>query len=150
MRFINGNITDITFGFICHQVNCKGVMGAGVALAIRRKWPIVYNEYRTAYINKQLWLGNVIFVNVTPTLCVANLCGQDRYGRAGIYTNYDALHKAIKSVNVIRNTAIKDTNMSIPVYFPNHMGCGLAGGNWNVVIEIISRYVPDAEIINYV
>lgn len=28
--------------YICQQVNCRGVMGAGLALKIRRKWPVVY------------------------------------------------------------------------------------------------------------
>ena len=32
MKIINGNILDITEGVIVHQVNCKGVMGAGLAL----------------------------------------------------------------------------------------------------------------------
>ena len=150
MRFINMDITDVTFGFVCHQVNCKGVMGAGVALAIRRKWPIVYNEYIIAHTKKQLWLGNVIFVNVTSSrLCVANLCGQDRYGRVGRFTDYDALHTAIQTVSKTRNAAVKITNMPIPVYFPNHMGCSLAGGDWDIVIEIISKYIPDATIVNY-
>jgi O-acetyl-ADP-ribose deacetylase (regulator of RNase III) len=149
MEFINGNITDITFGFVCHQVNCQGVMGAGVALAIRKKWPVVYNEYIIAHTKYQLWLGNTIFVNVTPTLCVANLCGQDRYGRTGVYTNYEALHRAIHYVSETRTAAVEKVSMQIPVYFPNGMGCRLAGGDWNVVIQIIGKYIPDAKIINY-
>lgn len=31
--------------YICQQVNCRGVMGAGLALKIRRKWPVVYQQY---------------------------------------------------------------------------------------------------------
>jgi hypothetical protein len=30
---------------ICHIVNDIGVMGAGIALSIRKKWPIAYNKY---------------------------------------------------------------------------------------------------------
>ena len=149
MEFVNGNITDVTFGFVCHQVNCQGKMGAGIALAIRKKWPVVYNEYIRVYTEGKLQLDDVIFVNVTPTLCIANLCGQDRYGRVGIYTNYNALHTSIRSVGEMRNTAIKRANMAIPVYFPNHMGCGLAGGDWNIVSRIIEKYIPDAIIVKY-
>ena len=29
---------------ICHQVNCCGVMGAGLAKQIRDKWPVVFDE----------------------------------------------------------------------------------------------------------
>lgn len=50
IKFVNGNI--LTFPerdedtIICHQVNCKGVMGAGLAKQIRDKWPDVYDRYR--------------------------------------------------------------------------------------------------------
>ena len=149
MEFINGNITDVTFGFVCHQVNCQGVMGAGVALAIRKKWLAAYSKYKWAYTNCELKLGNVIFVKIQTGLCVAHICGQDRYGRVGVYTNYEALHKAIRYISETRTIVNKDTGVTYPVYFPNRMGCGLAGGDWNIVIRIIGKYIPDAKIINY-
>ena len=149
MEFINGDITDITFGFVCHQVNCQGVMGAGVALAIRNKWPVTYAEYRRAYICDTLYLGNTIFVEIRPGLYVIHICGQDRYGRVGVYTNYDALHKAIRYISKARIIVNKDTGVTYPVYFPNGMGCRLAGGDWNVVIQIIGKYIPDAKVVNY-
>lgn len=31
---------------ICHQVNCQGVMGAGLAKQIRIRWPEVYVDYK--------------------------------------------------------------------------------------------------------
>ena len=150
MEFVNGDITEVTSGIICHQVNCQGVMGAGVALAIRRKWGAVYPTYRKAYINDNLQLGNVIYVVVGPGLIVANLCGQNRYGRIGIYTDYEALHKTIQHVSETRVTTVKQVGTQIPVYFPNRMGCCLAGGDWNIVIRIIGKYIPDAKIVNYV
>jgi hypothetical protein len=149
MEFINGNITDITFGIICHQVNCQGVMGAGVALAIRNKWPVVYTVYHEAYGTNYLRLGRVIFVMIDSGLIVANLCGQNRYGRKGIFTEYDALHKAIHYISEVKRKIDKKMDIPIPVYFPNGMGCRLAGGDWNIVIKIIGKYIPDAKIVNY-
>lgn len=149
MEFINGNITDVTSGIICHQVNCQGVMGAGVALAIRKKWPVAYAEYKQAYTNGALILGNIIFAKIQADLYVVHICGQDRYGHIGIYTNYEALHKAIHSLSEMRRKVSKDIGVVFPVYFPNGMGCRLAGGDWNVVIKIIEKYIPDAKIVNY-
>jgi len=149
MQYINGDITDIKFGFVCHQVNCQGKMGAGVALAIRRKWPIAYNEYMAAHDKKELQLGNVIFATVSPDLCVAHLCGQDRYGYKGVFTNYDALHKAICHVSEVRGESIERMHVPIPVYFPKGMGCGFGGGDWKTVSSIISTYIGDAIIVNY-
>ena len=122
MQFINGDITDIKFGFVCHQVNCQGKMGAGVALAIRKKWPTAYSEYTFAHSKKELQLGNVIFATVSPDLCIAHLCGQDTYGYNGILTNYDALHKTIYHVSEVRNEAIERIHVPIPIYFPKGDG----------------------------
>lgn len=149
MKFINGDITGIKFGFICHQVNCQGKMGAGVALAIRRKWPIAYNEYMAAHDKKELQLGNVIFATVSPDLYVVHLCGQNRYGYKGVFTNYDALHKAVCHVSEVRNEAIERIHVPIPIYFPNKMGSGFGGGDWKIVSNIISTYIEDAIIVNY-
>ena len=32
IKTVYGNILDATEDIICHQVNCQGVMGAGVAM----------------------------------------------------------------------------------------------------------------------
>lgn len=46
-KTIKGDITKvITSGYIMHQTNYYGNMGAGVALAIAKKWPAVNQEYR--------------------------------------------------------------------------------------------------------
>ncbi len=38
MKIINGNLLEVKKGIIAHQCNCKGVMGAGIALQIKKKW----------------------------------------------------------------------------------------------------------------
>ena len=45
-NIIYDDITKSNADYICHQVNCQGVMGSGVAKAIRDKWPQVYEEYK--------------------------------------------------------------------------------------------------------
>lgn len=41
----NSDLLKIDKGIICHQTNCIGVMGGGIALQIRNKWPNVYKQY---------------------------------------------------------------------------------------------------------
>ena len=49
VKLIEGNIlTSPTCNentIICHQVNCRAAMGAGLARQIRDKWPVVFDEY---------------------------------------------------------------------------------------------------------
>jgi len=147
ISFINKDITTVTEGIICHQVNCRGVMGAGLAKKIRSKFPKVYKEYIRQYKNNNLQLGNVSFVriSITPSLFVANLCGQDEYGRQGIFTNYQAVRKCLTIVAEFKGLHLE----SIPIYIPDHMGCILGGGDWEKVLQIIYLTVPDAIITKY-
>lgn len=140
MELIRKNILNIEKGLICQQVNCKGVMGAGLALSIRKKWPSVYDEYRQAFKEKNLNLGFVEFVSVDNGIYVVNLCAQDGYGRSRRYTNYKALRICLKTVARFSGALL------LPCYIPYKMGCGLAGGDWNIVEKIIEEEIPNAII----
>ncbi|WP_223260709.1 hypothetical protein [Bacillus sp. LNXM65] len=39
IKTVDGNILEASEDIICHQVNCKGVMGAGLAKQIKSKYP---------------------------------------------------------------------------------------------------------------
>ena len=43
---INGNILNCSENIIVHQTNCLGVMGAGLALQLRKKYPIIFDKYK--------------------------------------------------------------------------------------------------------
>ena len=61
------------------KVNCQFVMGGGVALALRKKWPVVYNNY--VEIGKQYkkpsneWLGTCQIVGKLIKTDMTNLFG---------------------------------------------------------------------------
>lgn len=148
VSFVNKDITTITEGIICHQVNCRGVMGAGLAKQIRNKFPKAYEEYMIQYGRNNLWLGNVVFATIssTPFLVVANLCGQDGYGRQGIFTNYKAVKQCLTTV--VEFKKLLDLTFS-PIWIPFKMGCTRGGGNWEKVLQIIYKVAPDAIIAQY-
>ena len=142
---ITGNILDTTKGIICHQTNCQGVMGSGLALHIKRKWPEVYKQYKKCYNNGSAVLGTTIIVHAEPNICVANLCAQEFYGRipGTVYTDYDALNSCLKSLVEWQKKYFPDRI----IYIPYRMSCGLAGGEWRMVSNIIEEHIPKAVII---
>ena len=141
---IKGNVLTVPHGIICHQVNCMGKMGAGIALSIRKKWPIVYQDYMRALANSQLVLGNVILSTIVPAqLYVASLCGQYRYGRDRQYTEYPAVRECLIKVNHL------SLGMELPVFIPKGMGCSLAGGNWAHMLGMIEQLLQDVVIADY-
>lgn len=136
VNFVDGNIfsrlsTNKTT-YICQQVNCKGVMGAGLAKQIRDKWPVVFDEYKKICGADRL--GDSQTVQVAPQLYVVNLFGQNGYGRGERQTNYAALAAALFSF--FRDCARK--NPDVTIRLPYGLGCGLAGGDWDTVLDIIS------------
>lgn len=140
-KIINQDILKIKKGIVCHQTNCMGKMGAGIALAIRKKWPKAYKSYMLRYKEGKLRLGYVDFAKINNELYVANCCGQYHYGRRGKYTNYQALKQCFNRVKIFN-----DMHLNIPTFIPYKIGCSLAGGNWDIVRDIIEEEIPEALI----
>jgi O-acetyl-ADP-ribose deacetylase (regulator of RNase III) len=141
MLYVRKDLLSITEGYLLHQTNCKGALGAGVALAIRRKYPLVYVQYMKmcgSFPAREL-LGMCQIVPVTTTLNIVNIFGQFDYGRmpGQIYTDYNAVETAFISLS---ESIPKDSH----IFLPKNMGCGLAGGDWEKYSEIIDRYFPYA------
>lgn len=136
MKEIRKSLLDIKSGIICHQVNCKGVMESGISKKIKEKYNKVYQEYLNDHINNNLKLGYVNIIKINDYLYVANLCGQNEYRRKKVNTNYTSLK--------ICFYILKEYDKQI--YFPYKMGCGLAGGKWSIVKNLIQNVLPDSII----
>lgn len=142
MRTQIGNIIDVKSGLIIQQVNAQGVMGSGVAKAIREKYPLVWEVYSNtvgpAYTQKNSGrdlLGKVIYVQVTPDLFIANIIGQQFFGRDNKrYTSYDALDLGLADIARLN----KDDAMEI--HHPL-IGSGLGGANWRIVSVLIESHL---------
>ncbi len=138
-----GDITTTEARYICHCVNAQGKMRSGVAKAIRDKFPRAYEVYKEKYESGELRLGSVIGADC-GTHIILNLVGQEFYGRepGRVYVSYRALRKGIQLIN---------ENITEPVAFPL-IGCGLAGGDWRLVREIIeeesTRFQPIVYLLN--
>lgn len=150
----NRSILDVNHGVICQQVNCRGVMGAGLAKKIRDKYPRVYSVYKEHFKTGQLYVGNMHIVPVNmgaygKRLIVANLCGQYNYGRDRRYTDYLGLRRAMIKLKHWMLTHTEFTGENLPVYFPHGIGSTLAGGDWYLVRCIIRNVFPNAIIVKY-
>ena len=132
LQYKDGDILEAEEKIICHQTNCLGIMGAGLALQIARKYPEVDRKYRDFCIEYGEWnfLGQTQLVNTYDDKIIANCFGQKRPG-FGKQTDYKALKTCLKAVEEFAN----QNNFSVAI--PYKIGCGLAGGDWNIVEKII-------------
>lgn len=133
---IEGNLLEQKLDIIGHQVNGLGIMGGGIALQIKKRYPNVYREYKTICSpikpKKNLGVCQVVEKESGSNSYVANLFGQSNIG-PGLQTDYKALEESL--------TKLKDyaQERDLSVGLPYMIGCGLAGGDWNIVRGIIEN-----------
>lgn len=117
---------------LLHVVNCQGVMGSGIAAQIKERVPQAFDIYRKEYKRGALMLGDVIFRGG-----VASLIAQEQYGRGKRQLNYGALSTTLHHVMMWDSTEF---------VVPYLMGCDRAGGDWEVVLEMLEWYLPNLTV----
>lgn len=135
IKEMDGNLFLSPAQIRCHQVNCKGVMGAGIAVEAKKWYPGMFQEYqnRCKFFGAAN-LGDVQFYVSDNGTILANLFGQNEYGRGQLQTNYDAFEECVQTVYEFA------LRYNLSVGFPYKIGCDLAGGDWKVVRNIIDAY----------
>ena len=138
----NGDIFNGDENMICHQVNCLGIMGGGIASTIRKKFPQTYIHYNAICKNRtpEELLGKVLFYNENNRV-IANCFGQASIGTSEVQTNYEKLEQCLKKVE--RDAWKRHLTVAIPY----KIGCGLAGGDWQIVEKMIKDIFENSPVV---
>lgn len=151
IEFVDGCLLDAfdrgDVNVIAHVVNCKGVMGSGIAKSIKDRYPKVFEEYKKfcKEDSKEGLLGrlNAVYL-VDGSKTVWNLFAQLDYGRDKRHLNYGALGSCLYDAADYWSTSHKQI-----LGFPYLMGCDRAGGDFSIVLEMIEFYFKDHEVKIY-
>ena len=151
IKHYDGDVLTSTAEVIAHQTNCMGVMGAGIALQIAKKYPEVEKEYiefcgickriRDKNPNDTKPLGTTMLVPTHDGKAIANVFGQHSIGRGRRMTDYEALCNALTDLFMLMEIKGYKT-----LALPYLMSCGIAGGDWEIVSAIISSVFRDTDI----
>lgn len=133
-----GDVLSASADLICHQTNCKGSMGAGIAKQIKLRYP----EVNEAYVALCRSLGDSALGEIQCIPCrdgktICNVFGQVSYSRSGCNTDYKALRKCFEK---IASMPVKS------IAIPYRIGCGLGGGNWDIVYSMICELFGTSQI----
>lgn len=141
IKIIKGNLFDTSAPIIAHQVNCKGVMGSGVAKQVKEKYPLVFSAYKNYCQENDNLLGKVLLVDSSGNErlieenrpYIANLFGQDNYGYDGKqYTNIEAFKEACVSLYIKAQMLGVNT-----IAMPYKIGSDRGGASWSQVYMIL-------------
>lgn len=140
MKELQGNLVEMSeeFDVIGQGCNCFCTMGAGLAKAIRKKFPEAYEVDLTTIRGDKTKLGTITHTKHTNPLIV-NCYSQYNYGRekGKVYCSYDAIRSCMKK--------IKEEFSGKKIGLPK-IGCNLAGGDWSVVRSIIDEELSGEDV----
>jgi O-acetyl-ADP-ribose deacetylase (regulator of RNase III) len=129
---------------IVHVCNDIGGWGRGFVMALSNRWSEPEARYRAWFRGEEkeaFALGEVLFVQVSDDIWVANLIGQhDVRSIGGIApVRYEAIREGLSKV------AVKAKQLGASVHMPR-IGCGLAGGKWEQVGRIVEEELAAIDI----
>jgi O-acetyl-ADP-ribose deacetylase (regulator of RNase III) len=145
ISYVKGDATNPLGGgkkVIAHCCNDLGRWGKGFVMALSRRWEQPEAEYRGWHQDgTNFALGAIQLVQVGEYVCVANMIGQHgiKAGSKGPPIRYDAIRECMAKLAV----AARDLGAS--VHMPR-IGCGLAGGRWELVEPLILETLGAADV----
>lgn len=142
LKYVEGDATQPQgdgLKVVAHVCNDLGLWGSGFVLAVSDRWKLPEAAYRS--INKYV-LGQTQFVPVANDILVANMIAQD--GRPSknrrVVIDYVALERCLLQIWSHHHGA--------SVHMPR-IGCGIAGGDWETVAEIIEKTLAGMSVTVY-
>lgn len=131
---------------IAHICNDTGGWGKGFVLALSKRWQQPEKEYRKWFKEGTcFYLGEVQFVQVQEGILVANMIGQH-----GIRTRENGSPIRYDSVNLcLEKLGDKAVELNASIHMPR-IGCGLAGGKWELIEPLIVSKLTERGVSVYV
>lgn len=133
-------LTERPNSVIIHGCNCQGVMGSGVALAVKNKYPDAFDKYLDLCNNTkpEELLGTMQTFIIQEGITLVNGFTQLDFG-SGRQINYEAIYKVFEDVNFFMKL-LAEIGMQRTLYFPK-IGACRGGGNWRIISTIIEETV---------
>lgn len=146
IQLLRGDILKANAEALVNTVNCVGIMGRGIALQFRKKFPDNYAEYRDLCDKGKLMIGTMLVHDLhslmNPRYIINFPTKRHWKGKSRI----EDIEAGLKTLaEEVRALGIR--SIAIPP-----LGCGLGGLKWNDVrprIEKAFRDLPSVEVILY-
>lgn len=142
IKIKTGDLLRATEDIIAHQVNCFGIAG-GLAGAVFDKYPAAWNDYHQ--LTKR--------AKPLQLIGIAQMTGQQKDGHiiANLFGQYepgmDYRPEALE--NALRHLGQYAKELGKSVALPWKLSCGICGGDWNEVQEIIERTMEGVDCSIY-
>ena len=137
MQTVRGDLLALAvageFDVIVHGCNCQNSMGAGIAKLIKQQFPAAYDADLATEKGLREKLGSYSSATVDcdgRELTIVNAYTQFTWRGRGIKSDYDAIRLVFSRIKV----DFSGKRIGYPA-----VGAGLAGGDWDVISQIIAE-----------
>ena len=147
MKQVKGDIIELfksgQFNVMIQGCNCWNRMGSGIALQIKENFPEAWEVDRHTIKGYREKLGRFTTATVGDNQRIYNAYTQFNYGYDGLlYTDYKAVRQVFRKLYDVLNCGTK--NKMFKICYPK-IGCGLGGGDWEIVSNIINEELRDLD-----
>lgn len=142
---VQGDIFNAKTEAIVNPVNCVGVMGKGLALAFKQRYPDNYAAYRKACQTHELQIGRIFTYRLKgdgegKLHYIINFPTKNHWRDASkvsyIEQGLDALARTIEEIPI--------HSIAIPP-----LGCGLGGLSWDIVRPLVIKRLESLDCVIY-
>ena len=132
---------------IVHQANLFHTFGAGLAKAIKDKFPEAFEADKRTTLGDDHKFGTYSAAVIkdpkgTSIKFIVNLYSQQGIGGQDRNTRYDAMVEGLTKLH--ERLGLRKDNLTLGI--PYLMGCGLANGNWTIVRAIIESIFGSSKV----
>lgn len=143
MNKVKGDLIKLAiegeFDLIIHGCNCFCTMGAGIAKTIKQTFPEAYKADLATQKGDKLKLGTISWAKSKTKngeLIIVNGYTQFNWRGRRRKVDYEAIKEVFKTV--------KEEFSGLRIGYPA-IGAGLAGGDWQIISEIIEEQLKDED-----
>lgn len=129
VTFRSGDLFDTELTHLGHGVNVVGVMGAGIAVSFRERYPEMYEDYQEACRENRIQPGSV-FPYSEGGDRIYNIASQDK---PGAHARLEWLRSGLDAALAVV-AEYGGEGIAIP-----RIGCGIGGLDWDNVLPIIEE-----------
>ena len=140
LKYIEGDIFNSPAQVIVNTVNTVGVMGKGIALEFKKRYPDMFSSYRTVCEKKKLVIGKLLLW-YAPDHWILMFPTKEHWRNP---SKIEYIEKGLMAF--VRKYA--DYNIS-SIAFPK-LGCGNGELDWNMVQPLMEKYLSPLPIDVYI
>lgn len=141
IKYSDNTVFNVGAQTLVNSVNCVGVMGAGIALEYKLRFPNMYNNYVTRCVQKEVKIGRPYVYREHGNPWIMNFPTKNNW-------KYPS---KIEWIEQGLDYFVKNYERGgiISVAFPK-LGCENGGLNWNDVQNVMEKYLQNISIEVYI